>query len=60
MTNTSERAHYYSVTEACSLGKGTWFGFYPAQWEANLMLLVFKANQTIAVGGSGLNTTKER
>lgn len=56
MTNTAERAHYYSETEVCRLGSGTQFGLNPVQREADLVLIIFKVNQTIGVRESGTHT----
>ncbi len=41
MTNTAERANYYSETEACSLGPGTQFEYNLAQWETDPVLYNF-------------------
>lgn len=49
MTNTAERTHYYSETEAGSLGPGTQFGFNLAQWEVDSALFFFTVD--LYIGG---------
>lgn len=56
MTNTAERTHYYSETEARSLGPGTQFGFNLAQWEVDPVLFIFTVDQQIGGGESVINT----
>lgn len=56
MTNTAERTHYYSETEARSLGPGTQFGFNLAQWEVDPVLFIFTVDQQIGAGESVINT----